>query len=299
MSRFYFEDDLDPDSRTGSDDETSLPFPAPLSRDSFAKEGDFSPSDFLTSLSSRHQTLEDLREELRSLSSALNNELLDLVNENYSDFLGLGKQLKGGDERVEEIRVGLLGFQREVEKLRAGIDVRRKEMAGAIEEKRHIGRDIALGRRLLEVEERLGDLEDRLLLRETTKTNGDTGIADFEHNWDSDLDIDSEGDESSEDGDRETAINGDGALATPELKRLRRNVENYQVVSKLMELYGAGHPFIEAQQGRLEKIRSTLEVDLRSLQESEDGQAKGKPQQELARLDQILRANDKTKLPLR
>ena len=32
------------------------------------------------------------------------------MNANYEDFLGLGGQLKGGEERVEEVRLGVLGF---------------------------------------------------------------------------------------------------------------------------------------------------------------------------------------------
>ncbi len=41
----------------------------------------------------RHQTLEDLRSELRARSQLLTKELLDLVNSNYQDFLSLGSSL--------------------------------------------------------------------------------------------------------------------------------------------------------------------------------------------------------------
>jgi hypothetical protein len=49
---------------------------------------------------------------LRSRSQLLNKELLDLVNSNYQDFLNLGNSLHGGEEKVEEVRIGLLGFRK-------------------------------------------------------------------------------------------------------------------------------------------------------------------------------------------
>ena len=87
-------------------------------------------------LTNRHQTLEDLRSELRDLSSSLNKELLDLVNENYTDFLSLGSTLKGGEEKVEEVRVGLLGFQRDVNGIKAAVTNRKEEVRGLVGERK-------------------------------------------------------------------------------------------------------------------------------------------------------------------
>jgi len=90
MSRFYFGDsDGSGAELSDNDHDSSLPFPKPLSRSPFLAP-DFDPATFLSSLSNRHQSLADLRIELRDLSEALNKELLDLVNENYQDFLSLG-----------------------------------------------------------------------------------------------------------------------------------------------------------------------------------------------------------------
>jgi hypothetical protein len=69
----------------------------------------------LASLRNRHQTLEDLRSELRTRSRELEKELVELVNRDYADFVGLGGALSGGDSKVVDLKMGLLGFRREIE----------------------------------------------------------------------------------------------------------------------------------------------------------------------------------------
>jgi len=39
---------------------------------------------------------------------------VELVNRDYADFVGLGGSLRGGGGRVVDLRMGLLGFRREV-----------------------------------------------------------------------------------------------------------------------------------------------------------------------------------------
>lgn len=140
---------------SGSDfdeDTSGLPFPKPLSRSSFLAP-DFDPATFLSSLTNRHQTLEDLRLELRDLSQTLNKELLDLVNENYQDFLSLGSVLKGGEEKVEEVRVGLLGFQRDVAAIQAKVEARRKEVESLLQEKKRYRMKANIAKALLDIAE--------------------------------------------------------------------------------------------------------------------------------------------------
>ena len=63
------------------DNDYGLPFPKPLDH-SAVLERDLDPSCLFADLFDRHQTLEDLRNELRELSQTLSKELLDLVNDN-------------------------------------------------------------------------------------------------------------------------------------------------------------------------------------------------------------------------
>ena len=65
---------------------------------------------------------------------------------------------------MEEVRLGLLGFQREVKGVRGKVLKREKEVAQWLAERKRVRRQIALWRGLLEWEERLGRLEARLML---------------------------------------------------------------------------------------------------------------------------------------
>ena len=192
----------------------------------------------------RHQTLEDLRAELRTRSQDLNKELLDLVNENYQDFLSLGSSLKGGDEKVEEVRLGLLGFKREVEGLRGKVDGRRKEVEELVEERKRIRESVQVGRRLLEIERKIGDLEGRLMLVSTGP-------------WEAEVNVDGTTlSESEEESDEEPESNGISIL------RLRRHMEQYMYIKGLVERTGPEHPFLVKQEERVLRLKQTVLLDL-------------------------------------
>ena len=211
-----------------------MPFAKPLARSDFLQP-DFTPSTYLSTLSNRHQTLEDLRSELRSRSQLLSRELLDLVNANYADFLTLGNSLRGGEEKVEGVRVGLLGFQKEIVELERGVRERDEEVGRLIEERRQARRKIEVGRRLVEFDERLRECEEALVVGQK------------------DGDISSDSSESEDDDD-------DAGYGTP-VARLRRNVTQYRLVKEVVKGLEE-HPFVAAQTPRLSRVRSTLLLDL-------------------------------------
>ena len=217
------------------DDLSTLPYPTELPRAPFL-DPDFSPQTYLATLHNRHQTLEDLRADLRARSQLLSRELLDLVNGNYETFLSLGGELRGGGERVEGVRVGVLGFEREVEGVRKVVREREREVGGLLAEKKEVRRAIVLGRAVVEVEESLRELEERL------------GIVEAE--GEDELESVDDGDEDEEE--------------TPEaarLRRLERHVRRYVLLLRQMERIGR-HPFLEAQRSRVAEVRKTLLLDL-------------------------------------
>jgi hypothetical protein len=227
----------------------TLPYPAPLQRNDFLTP-DFSPSTYLSTLSNRHQTLEDLRSDLRSRSQLLSKELLDLVNSNYQDFLNLGNSLHGGEEKVEEVRVGLLGFRKEVNGLRKVVEEREQEVGGLLEERRDVRVKIEFGRRLIDYDARLRELEDDLDIN-TAGKEADDDVSD------------SEEDEDDDDQD-------DGSYGVS-IAKLRRNVMQYRIVQELKKSVGE-HPFVTAQAPRMAKVRSTLLLDLSTaLQQAKSG----------------------------
>lgn len=225
----------------GSDDEDTLPYPAELERNAFLAP-DFDAQAYLSSLRNRHQTLEDLRTDLRQRSQLLNRELLDLVNGNYEEFLSLGGDLKGGEEKVEGVRVGLLGFQREVKAIQKAVQERAKETMALLEEKKGLRQEIVLGRALLEVHERLEELEEKL------------GIKTKEGEEDEEDDEDDEDDETSSELESSPYANA--------TKRLRKQSEQYLLIVCQSVKIGSDHPFLLSLQPRVDEVRKTLILDL-------------------------------------
>lgn len=245
MSRFYFDGDSGSIS-SADDDEYNLPYPEALPRSDFLTPTFDAPT-YLSSLSDRHQTLEDLRSDLRERSHALSQELLDLVNTNYEQFLSLGSDLKGGDEKVEDVRVGLLGFKRGVEDVRSRVRERGKEVEGLLEQKLLVSKQISTGRKLLEFDARLEEIEERLMVSSLTRLGNGPGSdswSDFEDE-----------DEVGEDLDEEVA-------AGSTTRKLQSLGQVYRHLNHLSSAIGIAHPFVTAQAPRLMRVRNTLLLDL-------------------------------------
>jgi conserved oligomeric Golgi complex subunit 2 len=197
-----------------------------------------------------------LRSELRSRSQLLSKELLDLVNSNYQDFLSLGSSLKSGDEKVEEVRVGLLGFRKEVESVRKHVSEREDEVKGLVEERIAIRKDIVARRKLVEYDERLKGLEDALVVESAGKGTGN-GIEEVS--------------ESEDDEDDEE----EGAYSISAVK-LRKHVQQYRLIQEIGKGVSEQHPFVIAQAPRMMKVRNTLLLDLSTaLQQAKAGGPSG------------------------
>lgn len=245
MSKFYFSP-TSPTSDSDDSDIDNLPYPEALPRSDFLTPS-FNASHYLSSLSNRHQTLEDLRTDLRDRSSALSKELLDLVNTNYEQFLSLGADLKGGEEKIESVRVGLLGFQRGVEEVRGKVRERREVVDGLLREKKGVVREIAVGRGCIEVDARLEELEDRLMVASLGRGVGEEN----EGGW---------SESEDEEGEEEDGLEvGGGGASTRKLQRL---VDDYREVERLSVYVGKEHPFVVAQQSRFMQVRNTILLDL-------------------------------------
>lgn len=174
------------------------------------------------------------------MSQSLSKELLDLVNDNYQEFLSLGSALQGGEEKIEEVRVGLLGFQRDLTSIRDDAEQRRKNAAALIAEKRHLGKRIQTGRSLLDVAKQIEDLEASLMIGASANTNEVNGeTQDFSDESDDDVD--------------------GGEMST---RLLERHVEQYLVLRLLLGRHSPEQPYVLSQSDRLTRIRSTLCLDL-------------------------------------
>ncbi|EXJ91952.1 hypothetical protein A1O3_00502 [Capronia epimyces CBS 606.96] len=250
-SRFYF-GGSDSGSDVG-DNDAPLPFPKPIDRSDFLTP-DFDPTRFLSSLSDRFQTLEDLQTELRDLSHTLNKELVDLVNDNYQEFLSLGSTLSGGEEKIEDIRVGMLGFQRDIKAVREKVDARRLEVTELLKQKKVLKQEVGVGRALLELAERLDQLEGKLnISRGRASDPSDGKFQEEDIQWGEEWTemVVSESDEEYD--------SDEGAVLSP---RLRRRIEEFLILKHLAGRHSPRHPFILAQEPRMRKIQEILLSDL-------------------------------------
>ena len=254
-SRFYFASPTTSDTENSDYDDESLPFPKPLARSAFHTV-EFDPATFLASLTARFQTLEDLQSELRQLSTSIQTELVDLVNDNYEEFLSLGGSLSGGEERIEEVRVGLMGVEREMAGLRVKVEEERGKVVEAMEAKRKVVREGWMGRGLLDLDRRVGVLEGALGMpqerRELEQKKRSVPDGDeWGQEWKGDVDVlvESEGeDEEVEDGQVS--------------RRLKRRVEQWLCIKYSVGKYDEKHPFTVAEQPRLKKVKETLLLDI-------------------------------------
>jgi hypothetical protein len=261
MSRFYFGGESG--SVSSLDDEDNLPYPKALPRSDFLTSG-FDAATYLSTLSDRHQTLEDLRSDLRERSQALSKELLDLVNTNYEHFLSLGSNLKGGEEKAEDVRVGLLGFRRGVEDVRGKVRDRGREVEELLGERKGVSGQISLGRKLLEVDARLEELEEKLM------------VASLGHEVNGvDEDVWSESEDDEDDGD---GLAIEGRPEGTNIKKLQRLVLDCRYVEHLLAIIGPDHPFIVAQGARMIRVRNTILLDLiASLKQAKEMGEAGNP----------------------
>lgn len=225
----------------GEEDDTPLPFPTALPRTDFLAP-EFDAPQYLSSLPHRHQTLEDLRADLRERSSAIGTELLELVNANYASFLGLGDELRGGEDRVEDVRVALLGFRRAVEEIRTRVKERGAEVAGLTKELGSVRGEIEAGRKILELDDRISALEERLAI-------GSTGPQSDES------DEEDEDSDDDEDDDNEGSSGGNTA-------KLTQLASDYVTVDTLADDIGRGTPVVRKMEERMIRCRNTLLLDL-------------------------------------
>ncbi|OAQ65000.1 oligomeric golgi complex subunit 2 protein [Pochonia chlamydosporia 170] len=244
--------DLDPDN------DAPLPFPEALPRTDFLVP-DFDPAAYLSALPHRHQTLEDLRSDLRDRSATISSELLELVNSNYTAFLSLGSELKGGDEKVEDVKVALLGFRRAVEEVKAKVAKRRDESRELNNELRDVRTGIEQGRKMLELSDRLSALEERLSVDSLPAGAGGK-------EWDSE----------SSDGDEEEDGEGVSGLLASSPSKLLQSARDCGEIILLKESLDQQHPFVIKMEERLTRCRNTLLLDLgNALKEAKGAGVKG------------------------
>jgi hypothetical protein len=163
------------------------------------------------------------------------------VNNEYQAFLTLGSDLQGGEEKVEEVRVGVLGFVKGVGGVKEAVVERKEVVANLVREKERIRGERELGRSLVEINTRIGELEEGLAVT----SNGAA-----------------EDDVSEEESEDDEDVDDNGGQSVLGVGRLERLVHSYLSILQLIEATGPTHPFLLKQEERLHRIRNTLLLDL-------------------------------------
>jgi hypothetical protein len=184
---------------------------------------------------------------------------LELVNSNYTAFLSLGDDLRGGDEKVEDVKVALLGFRRAVEEVKGKVTKRREESQSLNNDLKEIRSTIEQGRRMIELSERLSALEEKLALDSLPGASGD-------QEWDED-----DGEESDDD----EMDQGKGMLGSSPSKLLASARECSRVI-EIFKTLDQDHPFVVRMEERITRCRNTLLLDLgNALKEARKAGVKG------------------------
>jgi hypothetical protein len=260
----------DRDTDSDSDSDSPLPFPTALPRRDFLAP-DFDAASYLSALhaggpsAARHQSLSDLRTELRERSAAISAELLELVNANYASFLRLGDELRGGAERVGDVRVALLGFRRQVEEVRKLVGERRGEVGRVAGELERVRSAIEMGRGMVELDERVALLEGRLVVQSYGGGKDTRGEEDDEDGWWDEVDSDED-----EDGGADAGFVGSSPA------KLESLVRSYVLIEQLADSLGRDLPFVRKMEERMLRCRNTILLDLSTaLREARKAGARG------------------------
>ncbi|KAI5966678.1 hypothetical protein KGF57_000642 [Candida theae] len=94
------------------EEEEDFPFPVSISTTDFKNfNNDPGAIDQFLYKSHRFTSLDVLIKELKQLSSTLNQNLLDIVNHDYTDYIKLGKSINGGDDLINSVSEDLKQFK--------------------------------------------------------------------------------------------------------------------------------------------------------------------------------------------
>ncbi|KAG7807530.1 hypothetical protein KL921_004288 [Ogataea angusta] len=141
-----------------SDD--SLEFYSTLTRESFQynltklPEGPFSPSELLVQ-SYKYWSLDDLTRSLGSLLHEIDQELIDLVNNDYLNFIELGNSIDGSVDLIHDCKIDLNGYIKDLSISNMKIDADLETVDSLLLYKRKLSVYRAIINQLVVLEEQL------------------------------------------------------------------------------------------------------------------------------------------------
>lgn len=114
-----------------------FPYPLNITRNGFADDANFDPDTFLYE-NHRFTSLDSLISDLKGLSKTLNQDLLDLVNEEYASFIRLGQSIGGCLEQINNISLEVGKFDGLVDQSLKDFTVSSSTTEKALEHKKRL-----------------------------------------------------------------------------------------------------------------------------------------------------------------
>lgn len=159
--------------------------------------------------------------------------------------------------------MGLLGFRRDVEGLKNKVQERRREVEEHLDQKIRMGKQIQLGRGLLEVEGRVRELETRLMVKNSDHEDADQrSRSRSEHELNAETNVSEDDGDGSEEDDEEDEADFPLEPGVLSISQIKRHAERYMYIQKSVQRLGPQHPFLVRLQDRMIRLRQTVLLDL-------------------------------------
>lgn len=269
MDKYFPDDSVDDRSDNLYEDSSvavdsfGLPTARKISRDSFSLPT-FDVDTFLTS-HHHYQTLDDMQDQLQQWSHVLETELVDLINLDYSQFVGLGESLNSGKPKVKDMEMETVSFQNQVKMIQGKLRSDESQMKEMVHTKRQVLGLEKLVEKLVLYNEKLVDVESRIKAPDThtnkTTTSTKTSVSDLTKSIGS-----------------LTTVYESHDTTIPLSSSLRRNAKDSQphytytpveleelatsvlVCEQLLSQLPLKHPFVENQKPRILEIRQYIKA---------------------------------------
>lgn len=114
-----------------------FPYPTSIDRSDFQNSSTDDVDSFLFE-NHRFTSIDSLSKELEKLSITLNNDLVNLINSEYKEFVKLGNSINGGLELINMIKINLTEFKRDLIAAEGSLDGSQNHIEQLLNEKKEL-----------------------------------------------------------------------------------------------------------------------------------------------------------------
>ena len=207
--------------------------PLCFNKEAFVKD-DFSVDTFIADCR-RRVPLESVLVDLRHYASSLENDLVELINKDYADFVNLSANLSGIDKVIENLRAPLNTLLKEVSTVSDSVHAASNEVQDILDQRRKVQQNKLLLQRFLLIHQTLSKVEHLLEVNNISSNSAEQKVQFASL-------------------DRETVSN-----------LLQRVANDLNQLHFHVGQVGSDLPFVKLSKSRIHQIEFSLQTSLRSL----------------------------------